>query len=97
MRPTKRSGGKQSARLGRGTRSLRPPTINSAVANVGSKAARPGNGVAAPITTQAVANNATAAADAAPASLPGSRVDLVVAIPIRAPSAISHARVNVEK
>ena len=74
-----------------------PPTISSAVAAVGSRAAAPGNGVVSLMTAAAATNSATPAADAARASGRGNRVALVVVIPISAPSASSHARVNVEK
>ena len=53
--------------------------------------------VLAPMTAQAATNRPTPTADAVRATRRGSRVVLVVAIPIRAPSAISHPRVNVEK
>src|SRR3954452_1212712 len=71
--------------------------MSSAAAVVGSRAAAPGKGVVAPTTAQPAARSATPVADAALASGRGSRVALVVVIPIRAPSASSQARVNVEK
>ena len=97
MRPRKRSGERHSARFGSGGRSVMPPTISSAVATVGRRAAVPGKGVVSLMTTVAATSSATPAADAALASGRGNRVALVVAIPISAPSASSHARVNVEK
>ena len=97
MRPRKRTGARHSARFGSGVRSVMPPTISSAVAAVGSRATAPGNGVVGPMRTHAATNSATPAADAERASGRGRRVARIVTIPISAPSASSHARVNVEK